>query len=130
MVNVKKMYVSKRNGRQEEVHFDKITSRIEKLCYGLNMDFVDAPAITQKVINGLYPGVSTVELDNLAAETAATMTTKHPDYALLAARIAISNLHKETKKVFSGKDKHESMTCKSIKLSVAFEECLVVNFQR
>ena len=59
-------------------------------------------AITLKVINGLYPGVSTVELDNLAAETAATMTTKHPDYAILAARIAVSNLHKETKKVFSG----------------------------
>lgn len=65
------------------------------------MDFVDPCLITQKVINGLYPGVTTVELDNLAAETAATMTTKHPDYAILAARIAISNLHKETKKVFS-----------------------------
>jgi len=58
--------------------------------------------ITLKVISGLYQGVTTVELDNLAAETAATMTTKHPDYALLAARIAVSNLHKETKKVFSG----------------------------
>ncbi|VDI68870.1 ribonucleoside-diphosphate reductase subunit M1 [Mytilus galloprovincialis] len=81
--------------------FDKITSRIQKLCYGLNSDFVDPAAITLKVINGLYPGVTTVELDNLAAETAATMTTKHPDYAQLAARIAISNLHKETKKVFS-----------------------------
>ena len=56
-----------------------------------------------KVINGLYPGVTTIELDNLAAETAATMTTKHPDYAQLAARIAVSNLHKETRKVFSGK---------------------------
>ncbi|CAN7941440.1 unnamed protein product, partial [Ixodes pacificus] len=88
-------------GRRETVHFDKITSRIQKLCYGLNMDFVDPCLITQKVINGLYPGVTTVELDNLAAETAATMTTKHPDYAILAARIAISNLHKETKKVFS-----------------------------
>lgn len=55
-----------------------------------------------KVISGLYPGVTTVELDNLAAETAATMTAKYPDYALLAARIAVSNLHKETKKVFSG----------------------------
>ncbi|CAN8006576.1 unnamed protein product [Ixodes hexagonus] len=88
-------------GRREAVHFDKITSRIQKLCYGLNMDFVDPCSITQKVINGLYPGVTTVELDNLAAETAATMTTKHPDYAILAARIAISNLHKETKKVFS-----------------------------
>lgn len=95
------MFVHKRGGRRETVHFDKITSRIQKLCYGLNMDFVDPCLITQKVINGLYPGVTTVELDNLAAETAATMTTKHPDYAILAARIAISNLHKETKKVFS-----------------------------
>jgi ribonucleoside-diphosphate reductase subunit M1 len=59
-------------------------------------------AITQKVVAGLYEGVTTIELDNLAAETAATMTTKHPDYALLAARIAVSNLHKETKKAFSG----------------------------
>lgn len=95
------MYVQKRNGLQEFVMFDKITSRISKLCYGLNMEFVDPAAITLKVINGLYPGVTTVELDNLAAETAATMTTKHPDYAILAARIAISNLHKETKKIFS-----------------------------
>ncbi|KAK8736456.1 hypothetical protein OTU49_005015 [Cherax quadricarinatus] len=96
-----KMYVLKRGGRQEPVMFDKITSRIQKLCYGLNMDFIDPPAITLKVINGLYSGVTTVELDNLAAETAATMTTKHPDYAVLAARIAVSNLHKETKKSFS-----------------------------
>uniref|UniRef100_A0A2L2YGU2 Ribonucleoside-diphosphate reductase n=2 Tax=Parasteatoda tepidariorum TaxID=114398 RepID=A0A2L2YGU2_PARTP len=81
--------------------FDKITSRIQKLCYGLHMDFIDPAAITMKVISGLYPGVTTVELDNLAAEIAATMTTKHPDYAILAARIAISNLHKETKKTFS-----------------------------
>ncbi|XP_013384525.1 ribonucleoside-diphosphate reductase large subunit-like [Lingula anatina] len=95
------MYVSKRGGREEKVHFDKITSRISKLCYGLNPDFVDPTAITLKVISGLYPGVTTVELDNLAAETAATMTVKHPDYAILAARIAVSNLHKETKKVFS-----------------------------
>lgn len=95
------MFVVKRNGRHESIHFDKITSRISKLCYGLNTDFVDPCVITQKVIVGLYPGVTTVELDNLAAETAATMTTKHPDYAILAARLAISNLHKETKKVFS-----------------------------
>lgn len=81
--------------------FDKITSRIQKLCYGLHPEFVDPAQITLKVISGLYQGVTTVELDNLAAETAATMTTKHPDYALLAARIAVSNLHKETKKVFS-----------------------------
>ncbi|ELT88174.1 hypothetical protein CAPTEDRAFT_228855 [Capitella teleta] len=95
------MFVQKRDGREEAVHFDKITSRISKLCYHLNSDFVDPAQITMKCINGLYPGVTTVELDNLAAETAATMTVKHPDYAILAARIAVSNLHKETKKVFS-----------------------------
>ncbi|XP_062910861.1 ribonucleoside-diphosphate reductase large subunit isoform X2 [Mobula hypostoma] len=88
-------------GRQERVMFDKITSRIQKLCYGLNPEFVDPAQITMKVIQGLYSGVTTVELDTLASETAATMTTKHPDYAILAARIAVSNLHKETKKVFS-----------------------------
>uniref|UniRef100_A0A0K2UAC8 Ribonucleoside-diphosphate reductase n=1 Tax=Lepeophtheirus salmonis TaxID=72036 RepID=A0A0K2UAC8_LEPSM len=105
MVNESKtrrdIYVIKRSGREEEVHFDKITSRVQKLCYGLDMDHVNPTAITLKVISGLYPGVSTIELDNLAAEIAATMTTKHPDYAILAARIAVSNLHKETKKVFS-----------------------------
>jgi len=95
------MFVQKRDGRKETVHFDKITSRINKLCYGLHKEFVDPAVITLKVINGLYPGVTTVELDNLAAETAATMTTKHPDYAILAARIAVSNLHKESKKLFS-----------------------------
>ncbi|XP_059050072.1 ribonucleoside-diphosphate reductase large subunit [Achroia grisella] len=96
-----KLYVLKRGGRMEEVHIDKITSRIKKLCYGLNMDFVDPVSITLKVISGIYSGVTTVELDNLAAETAATMTTDHPDYAVLAARLAISNLHKETRKQFS-----------------------------
>ncbi|KAF3847676.1 hypothetical protein F7725_020704 [Dissostichus mawsoni] len=89
------------DGRQERVMFDKITSRIQKLCYGLNSDFVDATQITMKVIQGLYSGVTTVELDTLAAEITATLTTKHPDYAILAARIAVSNLHKETKKVFN-----------------------------
>ncbi|XP_015683288.1 ribonucleoside-diphosphate reductase large subunit [Protobothrops mucrosquamatus] len=95
------MHVVKRDGRHERVMFDKITSRIQKLCYGLNVDFVDPAQITMKVIQGLYSGVTTVELDTLAAETAATLTTKYPDYAILAARIAVSNLHKETKKVFS-----------------------------
>uniref|UniRef100_A0A3B5KL46 Ribonucleoside-diphosphate reductase n=1 Tax=Takifugu rubripes TaxID=31033 RepID=A0A3B5KL46_TAKRU len=95
------MHVVKRDGRQERVMFDKITSRIQKLCYGLNADFVDPAQITMKVIQGLYNGVTTVELDTLAAEISATLTTKHPDYAILAARIAVSNLHKETKKVFS-----------------------------
>ncbi|RMZ94318.1 ribonucleoside-diphosphate reductase large subunit, partial [Brachionus plicatilis] len=95
------MFVIKRDGRKENVFFDKITSRIIKLCYGLNMDYIDPTSITKKVINGLYSGVTTVELDNLAAETAASMTTKHPDYTVLAARIAVSNLHKETRKCFS-----------------------------
>lgn len=96
-----RMYVVKRNGQREFVMFDKITSRIEKLKYGLNNEYIDPAAITLKVMAGLYSGVTTVVLDNLAAETAATMTTKHPDYAILAARIACSNLHKETKKNFS-----------------------------
>ncbi|XP_012670976.1 ribonucleoside-diphosphate reductase large subunit [Clupea harengus] len=95
------MHVIKRDGRQERIMFDKITSRIQKLCYGLNSDFVDPTQITMKVIQGLYSGVTTIELDTLAAEITATLTTKHPDYAILAARIAVSNLHKETKKVFS-----------------------------
>lgn len=81
--------------------FDKITARITKLCYGLDRDHVDPIEVTKKVIAGVYAGVTTVELDNLASETAAYLTTKHPDYAILAARIAISNLHKETKKSFS-----------------------------
>ncbi|KAG0268500.1 Ribonucleoside-diphosphate reductase large subunit [Actinomortierella ambigua] len=93
--------VSAADGRREKVHFDKITSRISKLCYGLNPDFVDPPRVSQKVVQGMYQGITTVELDNLAAETAAYMTTTHPDYATLAARIAVSNLHKESKKLFS-----------------------------
>merc|ERR1719365_199240 len=101
MKNLSKIFVLKRDGRQETVHFDKITSRIDKLCYGLEQDYIDTTSITMKVISGLYPGVTTVELDNLAAEIAATMTTKHPDYAILAARIAVANLHKETQKKFS-----------------------------
>ena len=95
------MLVVKRDGRRESVKFDKITARIEKLCNGLNADFVKPVEIAKKVIDGLYDGVSTVELDNLAAETAATMTTKHPDFARLAARISISNLHKVTETSFS-----------------------------
>ncbi|MEM6723263.1 MAG: ribonucleoside-diphosphate reductase subunit alpha [Bacteroidota bacterium] len=95
------MKVLKRSGKQEAVSFDKITARIKKLCYGLESDYVDAIEVAKKVILGLYDGVSTSELDDLAAETAANMATVHPDYALLAARIAISNLHKNTKKSFS-----------------------------
>ncbi len=95
------MYVIKRDGRQESVKFDKITARIQKLCYGLDPNHVDSVSVAMKVIQGIFPGVTTAQLDNLAAETAASMTTRHPDYALLASRIAISNLHKNTKKSFS-----------------------------
>jgi len=94
------MYVVKRDGKKEPVMFDKITERIKKLCYGLN-HLVDPVKVAMRVIEGLYDGVSTSELDNLAAETAAAMTITHPDYAQLAARIAISNLHSNTKKSFS-----------------------------
>ena len=94
------MFVVKRDGHKEPVMFDKITERIKKLCYGLN-ELVDPVKVAMRVIEGLYDGVSTSELDNLAAETAASMTIAHPDYAQLAARIAISNLHSNTKKSFS-----------------------------
>ncbi len=93
-------YVIKRDGRRETVKFDKITARIKKLCYGLN-PAVDPIEVAKKVINGIFEGVSTSQLDNLAAEVAATNTVKHPDYALLASRIAVSNLHKNTEKSFS-----------------------------
>jgi ribonucleoside-diphosphate reductase alpha subunit len=95
------MLVLKRDGHRESVKFDKITARIEKLCYGLDPNFVNPVEVAMKVINGLYDGVSTQELDNLAAEIAASLTTKHPDFAKLAARIAVSNLHKVTSKSFS-----------------------------
>ena len=94
------MFVIKRDGRKEQIMFDKITARVRKLCYGLN-ELVDPLKVAMRVIEGLYDGVTTSELDNLAAEIAATMTTAHPDYARLAARISVSNLHKNTKKTFS-----------------------------
>jgi ribonucleoside-diphosphate reductase alpha chain len=94
------MYVVKRDGKREPMMFDKITARVRKLCYGLN-GLVDPVKVAMRVIEGLYDGVTTSELDNLAAEIAATMTTTHPDYAKLAARISVSNLHKNTKKSFS-----------------------------
>ncbi len=95
------MLVTKRDGRLETSRPEKIMARIERLCYGLDMNYIDVFQICQKVIAGMYDKITTVELDNLAAETAASMTTKHPDYAILAARIAISNLQKETSKSFS-----------------------------
>jgi ribonucleoside-diphosphate reductase subunit M1 len=129
---VRKMYVVKRDGRQETVHFDKITARLKKLSYGLSMEHCDPVLVSQKVCAGVYKGVTTSQLDELAAETAAAMTANHPDYASvsfalcilvcnfvfldnyfdlnksmnfvlmqLAARIVVSNLHKNTKKLFS-----------------------------
>ncbi|HVD97581.1 MAG TPA: ribonucleoside-diphosphate reductase subunit alpha [Cytophagaceae bacterium] len=95
------MLVIKRDGRRESVKFDKVTARIERLCYGLDLNYVNPIEVARKVIDGIHDGVTTVQLDMLAAEQAASMTTKHPDYATLAARIAISNLHKETSKSFS-----------------------------
>jgi ribonucleoside-diphosphate reductase alpha chain len=94
------MFVLKRDGKKEPVMFDKITARVRKICYGLN-PLVDPVKVAMRVIEGLYDGVTTSELDNLASEIAATMTTTHPDYAKLAARISVSNLHKNTKKTFS-----------------------------
>ncbi|MDA9898081.1 ribonucleoside-diphosphate reductase subunit alpha [Flavobacteriales bacterium] len=94
------MFVLKRDGRKEAIKFDKITARIQKLCYGFS-ELVDPTAVAMKVIEGIYEGVTTSELDNLAAEVSASLTTRHPDYALLASRISVSNLHKDTKKSFS-----------------------------
>jgi len=93
------MSVLKRDCRKDPIMFDKITARVRKLCYGLN-DLVDPVKVAMRVIEGLYDGVTTSELDNLAAETAATMKTTHPDYAQLDARISVSNLHKNTKQSF------------------------------
>jgi ribonucleoside-diphosphate reductase alpha chain len=94
------MYVVKRDGRRESIKFDKVTARIQKLCYGLD-PLVDPIPVAMKVIEGIYEGVTTQQLDELAAETAASFTVRHPDYALLASRIAVSNLHKSTLKSFS-----------------------------
>jgi ribonucleoside-diphosphate reductase, alpha subunit len=95
------MLVIKRNGKKEAVHFDKITARIYKLIYGLSISEKDVIEIAKKVIQGIYDNVTTTELDNLTAETAAAQTTIHPDFSVLAARIAVSNLHKNTLKSFS-----------------------------
>ena len=94
------MYVVKRNGRKEPVKLDKISSRIHKLCYGLNEKYVNHIEVSKQVVNGLYDGVTTQELDILASEVAASMATIHTDYSILAGRISISNLHKNTNKSF------------------------------
>ena len=90
------MHVVKRDGRKESVKFDKVTARIVKMCYGLD-PLVSPEAVAMKVIEGIFDGVTTNQLDNLAAEVAAAKTMDHPDYALLASRIAVSNLHKDTR---------------------------------
>jgi ribonucleoside-diphosphate reductase alpha chain len=94
------MFVIKRNGKTESVKFDKVTARIEKLSYSLS-PLVNVHEVAKKTIEGIFDGVKTTDLDNLAAETAASLTTIHPDYAILASRIAVSNLHKNTIKSFS-----------------------------
>ena len=94
------MFVIKRNGKKESVKFDKVTARIEKLSYSLS-PIINVIDVAKKTIEGIYEGVPTTELDNLAAETAASLTITHPDYAILASRIAVSNLHKNTTKSFS-----------------------------
>merc|ERR1719454_1808740 len=95
------MYIIKRDGQRQEVKFDSITKRIRNLCDGLDAKFVDPVPVTQKVIEGFYNGISTAEVDTLAAETCAYMSQRHPDFSTLAARIAVSNLHKNTSSSFS-----------------------------
>lgn len=95
------MYVITRSGEKEPIKFDKITERIEQLCFDLDRSFIDPMKIAKKVIEGIYDGITTKELDQLAAETAAYLSTQHPQYATLAGRIGVSNLHKETRGCFS-----------------------------
>jgi ribonucleoside-diphosphate reductase alpha chain len=94
------MDVIKRNGRREPVKFDKIMGRIKKLCYGLD-SFVDPSIVAMKTIEGLKDGITTTEIDEMASRIAASLSTKHPHYSLLASRIAISSLHKTTDKSFA-----------------------------
>ena len=95
------MEVIKRDGSTEPVKLDKITARIKKQTWDLNIDYVDYMEVVKKTISGLHDGITTTELDNLAAETAAGMASTHPDYSLLASRIAISRLYKSIIKPFS-----------------------------
>ena len=95
------MYVVKRSGKKEPIFYDKIQTRLTQLTSGLDNNYLSIARISQKVVSGIYPGVKTSELDTLAAETAAYMSTVHPDYGRLAARISVSNLQKETDGSFS-----------------------------
>ena len=94
-------YVTKRNGEKQSVDTAQIKERLEKLAFGLEMKYIDSDLVVQKVIQGMHDGITTIELDNLAAETCAYMNIIHPHYSLLAARIAVDNLHKETKDSFA-----------------------------
>jgi len=105
--SMSEMYIVKRDGQQQEVKFDNITRRIRVLSDGLDAKYVDPVAITQKVIEGFYTGITTSEIDTLAAETCAYMSQRHPDFSILAARVAVSNLHKNTSNSFAE-------TCRSL----------------
>lgn len=95
-----KYYVIKRSGKKENISFDKITRRLESLCWGLNTDYVDSTHIAKKTIDGLYPGITTEELDFYSANICADLIPTHPDFNKLAARIMVSNLHKTTDEDF------------------------------
>lgn len=95
------MHVIRRSGKKEKVKFDKVLLRLEKLSYGLDTKHVSVAEVAAKTLAGIYDGVQTTELDNLSAEIAASMSTKHPDYSILASRIAVSNIHKNVEKTFS-----------------------------
>src|SRR5690606_25434828 len=95
------MFVTTRSGKKEPVQFDKITLRIQKLTYGLDIAHVDASEVAKKTIQGIFDGITTTELDNLSAEVAAYLSSTHPDYSKLAARIAMSNLHRNTSDCFT-----------------------------
>lgn len=94
------MFVITRSGKREPVQFDKITHRISQLSYNLDQKYVDAIQVAKRTINGLFDGITTDELDNLSAEVSAYMTSVHPDYARLAGRIAVANLHRSTSDSF------------------------------
>jgi ribonucleoside-diphosphate reductase alpha chain len=94
------MLVTTRSGKKEPVQFDKITHRIAQLTYNLDPKYVDAIQVAKRTINGLFDGITTDELDNLSAEVSAYMTSVHPDYARLAGRIAVANLHRQTSDSF------------------------------
>lgn len=97
---MREMHVQKRSGKKEKVNFDKVLYRIKELSYGLNYH-IDVTEVAKRTIDGIYDGVRTSELDALSAQIAASLAIKHHDYSILAARLAISNIHKNTDKKFS-----------------------------